>query len=55
MEDWKAFEKNNPTVALNILYIKGKEICPTYISNHNSTLEKQIILLMISKHGIILQ
>ena len=55
MEDWKAIEKNNPTVAPNILYIKGKEICPTYISNHNSVLEKQIILLMISKDGIILQ
>ena len=34
-------------MALNILYIKEKEKCPAYISNHNSALEKQIILLMI--------
>ena len=26
------FEKNNPTVALNILCIKEKEICQAYIS-----------------------
>ena len=32
IDDWKTFEKNNPTIALNILYIKGKEIYPAYIS-----------------------
>ena len=47
IDDWKTFEKNNPTIALNILYIKEKETCPAYISNHNSIREKQIILLMI--------
>ena len=47
LDDWKTFEKNNPTIALNILYTKEKEICPAYISNHNSNHEKQIILLMI--------
>ena len=26
-DDWKAFEKNNPTIALNVLHIKEKEIC----------------------------
>ena len=26
IDDWKTLEKNNPTIALNILYIKGKEI-----------------------------
>ena len=26
------FEKNNPTIPFNILYIKEKEICPAYIS-----------------------
>ena len=26
------FEKNNPKIALIILYIKEKEICPAYIS-----------------------
>ena len=38
------FEKNNPTIALNILCIKEKEICPAYISKINSNCEKQIIL-----------
>ena len=49
MDDWKTFQKNNLTIALNILYIKEKEkeIYPAYISRHNSTREKQIILLMI--------
>ena len=36
IDDWKAFDKNNPTFALSILYIKGKEICPAYISKINS-------------------
>ena len=48
-DNWKTFEKNNPTVALNILYIKEKEICPAYISKINC--EKQIILLMIPNKG----
>ena len=47
IDDWRTFEKNNPTIALNILYIKEKETCLANISNHNSTREKQIILLMI--------
>ena len=25
IDDWKTFEKNNPTIALNILYIKEKK------------------------------
>ena len=29
------------------MYIKEKEICPAYISKHNSTRETQIILLII--------
>ena len=48
IHDWKTSEKNNSTTALNILYIKEKEICPTYISKINLNYEKQIILLMIS-------
>ena len=40
-------EKNNPTIALNILYVKEKEICPAYIPKINLNHEKQIILLMI--------
>ena len=47
MDDWKRFEKNNPSIAVNILYTKEKEILPAYISNHNSSRGKQIILLMI--------
>ena len=41
--------RKNPTIALNILYIKGKEICPSFISKFNLTFQKQIILLMIPK------
>ena len=41
MDDWKMFEKNNPAIALNILYIKEKEICPAYISKFNSHCENQ--------------
>ena len=37
VDDWKRFEKNNPAIALNILYTKEKEILPAYISKHNST------------------
>ena len=47
LDDWKTFEKNNPAIALNILYIKEKEICAAYISKINLNCEKQIILLMI--------
>ena len=46
-DDWKTFEKYNLTIALNILYIKEKEILPGFISKHNSTREKQIIILII--------
>ena len=37
------FEKNNLICTLNILYVKEKDII-----THNSTREKQIILLMTS-------
>ena len=45
IDDWKAFKKKYPTIALNILYNKEKEIYPAYISKHNSTREKQIFFL----------
>ena len=32
VDDWKTFEKNNLTSALNVLNIKEMEICPAYIS-----------------------
>ena len=47
IDGWKTFEKNNPTIALNILHIKEKEICPAYISKISSNYEEQTILLMI--------
>ena len=47
IDDWKTFEKNNPTIVFIIVYIKEKEISPAYISKINSNCEKQIILLMI--------
>ena len=47
IDDWKTFEKNNPTFALNILHIKEKEIFLTNISKMSLNCEKQIILLMI--------
>ena len=46
-DDGKTIQKNDPTIALNILYIKEKEICSAYISEINLNFEKQIILLMI--------
>ena len=51
LDDWKTFEKNNLTIALDILYIKEKEICPAYISKINSNYETEIILLMIPNEG----
>ena len=42
------YEKNNLTIALNVLYAKKEKIYPAYVSKHNSNREKQVILLMIS-------
>ena len=42
MDEWKKFGENNLTIALNILYIKEKEILPACISKYSSTCEKQI-------------
>ena len=44
--DWKKFEENNVTIALNVLYAKKRNIYPA-VSKHNSNREKKIILLMI--------
>ena len=41
-------EKNNVTIALNVLYAKKEKIYPAYVSKHNSNREKQVIFLMIS-------
>ena len=47
-DDWKRFEKNKVTIALNVLYAKKEKIYPAYVSKQNSNREKQVILLMIS-------
>ena len=43
----KKIEKNNVTIALNVLYAKKESIYPAYVSKHNSNCEKQVIFLMI--------
>ena len=44
----KKCEKNNPTIALDVLLVRKKEsISPAYISKQNSYHDKQFILLMI--------
>ena len=45
--DWRKFEKSNVTIALKGLYAKRQKIYPAYVSKHNSSQEKQVILLMI--------
>ena len=49
-KDWRKFELNNESVALNILYVphKTRKICLAYKSKHNLTREKQVILLIIT-------
>ena len=47
-DDWKKFEKNNVTIALNVLYAKKEKIYPAYVLKRNSNHEKQVILLIIS-------
>ena len=49
-KDWKKFELNTKSIAVNILYVphNTKKICQAYISKHNSTRKNQIILLMIT-------
>ena len=40
-DDQKKFEKNNVTIALNVLYSKKEKIHPAYVSKHNSNPEKK--------------
>ena len=49
-KDWKKFESNNKSIALNILYLphNTKKICHTYKLKYNLTRENQVILLMIT-------
>ena len=48
--DWKKFEQNNKTIALNILYLpyNTKQIRPAHISKYNYKRDNQVILLMIT-------
>ena len=43
----KIFEKNNVTIALNVLYAEKEKIYAVYLSKHNSNREKQVIPVMI--------
>ena len=43
----KKIEKNNVTIALNVLYAKKEKLYPAYVSKPNSNREKQVILLMV--------
>ena len=47
---WKVFERNNKSIALNILYVphNTKEIRHTYKLKHNLKHENQAVLLMIT-------
>ena len=46
-DDWKKNEKNNLTIALNVLVVKKEKIYCAYVSKLNSNHEKQVISLMI--------
>ena len=41
IDDWKTFGKDNPKMAVNILYIKEKEGCTVYISKIKLNCEKK--------------
>ena len=48
-KNWKKFEQNNKTIALNILFVpyNTKTIRLAYKSEYNNERENQVILLMI--------
>ena len=49
-KDWKKFESNNKSIALNILYVphNTEKIRHAYKSKYNLTRENQVIVLMIT-------
>ena len=51
-KDWKTFEGNSKTIAINILYVphNNEEISHAYISKHNSKRKNRVILLMITEN-----
>ena len=46
-DKWKKIEKNNITIALNVLYAKIEKAYPAYASKNNSNCEKQVSFLII--------
>ena len=50
-DDRKSLEKNNPTTAINILYVKNGKTYPVYVSKHNSMCEKQALLIISNREG----
>ena len=50
IKDWKKFEQNNDTIALNILYVppNTKTINLAYKSKYNCKRKNQVVLLMIT-------
>ena len=50
IKEWKRFEKNNETIALNILQVPHDEIKIThaYKSKYNHTRKNQVVLLMVT-------
>ena len=42
----KKWEKNLK-IAFNFFYAINEKICPTYVSKHNSNVEKRVIFVMI--------
>ena len=49
-KDWKNFESNNKSIALNILYVphNTEKIRHAYKSKYNLKRENQVILLMVT-------
>ena len=49
-KDWKKFEPNIKTIALNILFLphNTKQIRPAYILKYNHKRDNQVILLIIT-------
>ena len=50
IKDWKRFEKNNKTIALNVLFVPHSEktINLAYKSKYNRKRKNQVVLLMIT-------
>ena len=49
-KDWRKFEQNNKTIALNILYVSynTKQIKQTCVSKYNNERDNRVNLLMIT-------